>query len=166
MRVVLYLLWLMLLTLLQPTLMPQLAVWGIAPNLFLCFVVVIGYYRGVLEGGICGMVFGLVYDLLIGRMIGVNAMLYLYLGVGAGLLGSRFFGGGKKLAITLSAGAGTLLTAIVYYLARKAVYGDISFVTAVFRIGFLEAVYHMLAAFLLSFAVAKSMKWLRVKQIS
>jgi len=103
---------------------------------------------------------------LIGRMIGVNAMLYLYLGVGAGLLGSRFFGGGKKLAITLSAGAGTLLTAIVYYLARKAVYGDISFVTAVFRIGFLEAVYHMLAAFLLSFAVAKSMKWLRVKQIS
>ncbi len=166
MRVIWYMVWLLLLTLLEPTLICELTVWGIAPNLFLCFVVIAGFYRGIHEGGICGIVFGLVYDLLIGRMIGVHAILYLYLGVCAGILGTRFFGGGKRIAIGATAGAGTLLCAIIYYFVRKAVHGDISFVTAVFRIGLIEAVYQIPVAFLLSFPAAKTMKWMKVKQIS
>ncbi len=166
MKYLYYALWLILLTLLQPTLICNLELFGIAPNLFLCFVVIAGFYRGVYEGGICGMVFGLVYDILLGEMIGINAMLYLYLGVGAGILGIGYFGGEKRLAITVSAGVGTLGAALVYYLVRKIAAGDISFVTAFFRIGLLEAIYQMPVAFLLSFGADKSMRWMKMEKIS
>ncbi|MBR5152176.1 MAG: rod shape-determining protein MreD [Clostridia bacterium] len=166
MKILWYGLWLVLLTLLQPTLICELTLFGIHPNLFLCFVVIAGYYRGPLEGGIAGALFGLVYDLLIGRLMGVDALLYLYLGVMAGILGTRFFSGGKRLAICATAGAGTLLCAVVYYLVRMTVWGDISFVTAVFRIGLIEALYQLPVAFLLSFVIAKTMKWMRLRQIS
>ncbi|MBO5364758.1 MAG: rod shape-determining protein MreD, partial [Clostridia bacterium] len=62
MQILFYLIWLMLLTVLQSTVARGIDIWGIAPNLFLSFVVLAGFSRGRMEGAICGAVFGLVYD--------------------------------------------------------------------------------------------------------
>ena len=56
MRILFYLLWLMLLAVLQPTLGSGIAVFSIAPNLFYAFIVLIGLYRGKTEGAVCGIV--------------------------------------------------------------------------------------------------------------
>ena len=60
MRIIFYVIWLLLLAVFQPTLARGIELWGIAPNLFLCFVVMAGFFRGKYEGAVCGMVFGLV----------------------------------------------------------------------------------------------------------
>lgn len=164
MRVVFYLLWAVLLAILQPSLARGMELWGIAPNLFLCFVVLIGFFRGTYEGAVCGAVFGLVFDLLVGRMIGVNALIYLYLGLIAGFLSMQFFSGEKKLAACLGIMMGTLVASVVYALALKATGADVTMVTAIFRIGLPEAVYNSAIGFLLGFPVRWSMKWTRMKQ--
>lgn len=161
MKILFYLLWLILLSILQPTFARGIAIWGIAPNLFLCFVVLIGCFRGASEGAVCGMVFGLVYDLLVGRMIGVSSLIYLYLGLGAGLLGAGFFSNGKQLAGCFGAVAGTIAAGLVYYMARTATGGDIGFVTAMFRISLIEALYNGVVGFLLVYPLRLSMKMIR-----
>ena len=161
MKILFYLLWMILLSILQPTFASGIAVWGIAPNLFLCFVVLVGCFRGAFEGAVCGMVFGLVYDLLVGRMVGVSSLIYLYLGLGAGLLGTSFFSNGKQLAGCVGAMAGTLVAGLVYYVARTATGSDIGFVTAMFRISLIEAVYNGVLGFLMVYPLRLSMKMIR-----
>ncbi len=166
MRMLFYTVWLLLLTVLQPTLAREIEIWHIAPNLFLCFVVATGFFRGRMEGAVCGIIFGLVYDMLIGRMIGVNSLCYLYMGFGAGVLSERFFSGGKRTAVVLSVAIATIIAGLVYYLARLAVYGDIGFVTAIFRITLPEAMYNAGISFLLTFPILGFMKVLRIQRIS
>ncbi len=163
MRIVFYILWALLLAVFQPTLARDIAVWGIAPNLFLCFVVAVGLFRGRMEGAVCGTVFGLIYDLLIGRIMGIHALIYLYLGLGAGILGAQFFSGGRKLVVCLATAVSTLLAALMYYLVQKAIGADVGFVIAIFRIGLLEALYNGLVGFLLAYPVCWSMKLMRMK---
>ena len=166
MRVLFYLIWLILLTVLQPTLARDIEIFRIAPNLFLCFVIMTSFFRGKTEGAICGLIFGLVYDLLIGRMIGVNCISYLYVGFGAGWLSEQFFSGGKRIGGVIGIFCGTLLAAIIYYFTRLSMYHDIRFVTAFFRIGILEAIYNSVIGFLLSFPILWLMKPFRMEKIS
>lgn len=166
MRIVFYAVWLVILAVFQPTLARGIEIWGIAPNLFLCFVVMAGFLRGKFEGAICGMVFGLVYDLLIGRMIGVSSLIYLYLGLGAGILSEHFFSGGKRLAASATIAVGTLAAALVYYLARLMAAGDVGFVTALVRIALPEAVYNAGIGFLLAFPMQGLMKLMRIRRVS
>ncbi len=166
MRIVFYLIWVLLLTVLQPTLARGMELWGIAPNLFLCFVVLMGFFRGKMEGAVCGIVFGLMYDILIGRMIGVNSLTYLYIGFGSGVLSERFFSDMKRIAAAITMVIATLLAALVYYFARLMVHGDIGFLVAFFRISFPEAIYNAVACFLVSFPVVGTMKLKRMDRIS
>lgn len=165
MQILFYIIWLCLLTVLQPTLGRGIEIWGIAPNLFLCFVVLAGFLRGKTEGAICGCIFGLIYDILIGRMIGVNSLIYLYIGFGSGMLSEHFFGGGKGLTAAIVTVAATIVSAIVYYFARRIIYGDIGFLVACFRIAFPESIYNLVVCFLLNYPVAGLMKLMRMKKI-
>lgn len=165
MQVIFYFIWLCLLTTLQPTLGRGIEIWGIAPNLFLCFIVLVGFFRGKTEGAICGCLFGLVYDILIGRMIGVNSLIYLYIGFGAGVLSEHLFGGSKRITASVATMVATLLSAVVYYFARRFLDGDISFWIAFFRVSFPEAIYNLVVCFLLSYPVVGMMKLLRIKKI-
>ncbi len=162
MKYLFYGIWLIVLSVLQPTLMRDISVFGVAPNLFLCFVIVIGFLRGRNEGAVIGGIFGLMYDLLIGRLIGVNCLIYLYLGLGAGVLSQSFFSGGKKLFAVLSAAVATLIAALVYYVALRFSLGEVSFGTVFFRIGILEAIYNAVMAFLIMYPIKGMLKLMRI----
>lgn len=166
MRILFYLLWLMLLAVLQPTLGSGIAVFSIAPNLFYAFIVLIGLYRGKTEGAVCGIVFGLVYDILIGRLIGVSSLCGLYLGFGAGILGQHFFSGAKRIAAMGAIAVGTVLASMVYAAAILMTGGSVPFWTAMLRIAVPEGVYSGLIGWLLSFPMVASMKLFKMKQIS
>lgn len=160
-----YVLWAIILTVFQPTLARGIEVLGIAPNLFLCFVVVISFLRGKSEGSIVGAVFGLVYDLLVGRMIGVSSLIFLLIGYLAGIVGNQFFGGGKFMIGAVTAFVTTLIYGVVYYFARKIGWNDIDFITAFFRISVIEGIYNCLATFVLMFPVKWLMKAMRIKRM-
>ena len=142
MRIVFYIIWLLILAVFQPTLARGIAICSIAPNLFLCFVVICGFFRGKYEAGICGAVFGLVYDLLAGRLIGISSLIFLYAGFASGALSEHFVSSGKRLA------------------------GNISFVTAFFRLTIPEAIYNAVISFLISFPILWMMKLMRMERIS
>ncbi len=166
MRILFYAIWLILLMIFQPTLARGIDVWGIAPNLFLCFVVMMGFLRGKQEGAICGIVFGLFYDMLIGRLVGVNSLCYLYLGFGAGALSESFFSGGKRIAGVVYIAIGTIAAAIIYYLAQLMTGGNIGFATAIFRTALPEAMYNALIGIILPLPMVWLMKLLRIDRIS
>lgn len=166
MRIVFYIIWLLILAVFQPTLARGIAICSIAPNLFLCFVVICGFFRGKYEAGICGAVFGLVYDLLAGRLIGISSLIFLYAGFASGVLSEHFVSSGKRLAGALNSAATTVLSGIVYYAANSIAYGNISFVTAFFRLTIPEAIYNAVISFLISFPILWMMKLMRMERIS
>ena len=164
-KIVFYAVWLLILAVLQPTLARGIEFFSVAPNFFLCFVVITALFRGKTEGGIIGLIFGLVYDMLIGRMIGVNALIYFYLGFGSGVLGEHFFSGEKRLAGMGTIAIGTVLSAFVYYIAQTVLGLDTAFSVMVIRIGLIEAVYNAVIGLIMIFPVAETMKLTRMKRI-
>ncbi len=165
MVVLYYVIWGIILTVLQPTLARGIEIWGIAPNLFLCFVIIISFFRGKSEGAVVGAIFGLLYDLLVGRMIGVSGMIFLALGYVAGIIGNQFFGGGKFMVGSATAFIATLIYGIFYYFARKIGWNDTGFVTAFFRISLIEGFYNCVMAFILMFPVKWIMRAMRIKRM-
>lgn len=76
---------------LQITVMPELAVFGINPNLILIVVCSIAFLFGSTSGGVVGFCCGVLLDLYYGRNIGLNALLYLYIGITLGNFNKRIF---------------------------------------------------------------------------
>lgn len=165
MRIVFYLLWMLLLGILQPTLGRGIDLWGVAPNFFLCFVVIMSFCRGKMEGAIVGAVAGLVYDLLIGRLIGVHGLLYFYVGFGAGYLSEEFFSGAKSLAIAIVIAVATIVVAFLYYLVRTMAFGDADFTIAIFRTALPEVMINCIVGLLMAPLLRGSMKLCRMKEV-
>lgn len=59
---------------LQSTLFNQLAVAGVKPDLVLILALFYSIFRGPLPGGLAGFFLGLLEDLYVGRLIGMNAL--------------------------------------------------------------------------------------------
>lgn len=59
---------------------------GVKPNLFIVFVLFIGLFAGKKIGAIMGLIFGIYLDLLLGRTVGVTAIMLSLVG----LLGEYF----------------------------------------------------------------------------
>ena len=157
-NIIFYAVWLLIVALLQPTVIRWIEIFGIGPNIFLIFVIAAALICGKKAGAVCGLVFGLTLDMLVGRMIGVNALIFLYAGFFVGILCERFISGSGTLVaavITLSA---SVLCGIVYYIAYSMVWGDIGFWRALFRVILPEALYTGVLSLLLFATIRKSFR--------
>ena len=155
-NVLFYAIWLFVIAVLQPTLISSISVFGIAPNLFLVFVLVAAMIKGKKTGAVCGFVYGLVFDFIIGRMIGVNALLYMYAGLFAGLLCERFISGTGSVAATVIVFAISMISGIVYYIAYNMVWGGLGFWLAFTRVIILESLYSSVLCFVIYRLIEKS----------
>lgn len=75
----------------QTIVIQEIKFWGITPNLFLIATCSISFLFGSKSGGICGLVLGLFQDMNMGRSIGLNGFLYMYIGIIMGQFNKRFF---------------------------------------------------------------------------
>lgn len=82
--------------LLQTTLVQNIRVAGVIPNLMLLVVVFIAYLNSVYYGMTVGIVVGLLFDFLYASLIGVNMLAFLLIGYFCGLL-SRLYRNGNYL---------------------------------------------------------------------
>ena len=82
--------------LLQTTLVQNIRVAGVIPNLMLLVVVFIAYLNSVYDGMTVGIVVGLLFDSLYASLIGVNMLAFLLIGYFCGLL-SRLYRNGNYL---------------------------------------------------------------------
>ena len=109
---------LVLLLILQTTLGAELAIWGIAPDLVLVFVLCRCLSLTPIPAAAFGMAAGLLLDMAGGRLIGFHGVLMLYVGLLAAIFGSNFFRGNLYVAV-----AAAFCVTVVYQL----IYGFLSF---------------------------------------
>ncbi len=160
-----YFIWLLIITVFQPTLVQWIGIFGTGPDLFLIFVICAAMLRGMWDGAICGFVFGLALDMIIGRMVGMNAVLYMYAGLLVGIVNGRYISSDSALTNAFFVFAASLICGILYYSAYNMVWGDLGFIKAFLRTILPKSVYSAALAFVLFVPVRKSFGLIKVKRL-
>lgn len=86
---------------LQTTLFKGIAFSGIVPNLMIILTASFGFMRGERTGLLFGFFCGLLSDIFFGSVIGLNAMIYMYIGYANGKFNRIFFPEDIKLPMAL-----------------------------------------------------------------
>ncbi|MCI8380213.1 MAG: rod shape-determining protein MreD [Lachnospiraceae bacterium] len=133
---------------LQCTLFKRLSFGGISPNLLLITTTSLGFMRGEKQGLLAGFVSGLFVDIFFGDVIGLYAMLYMYIGYLNGKFSRIFYPEDIKLPlalITLSDLSYGMVCYIVLFLLR----GRLNFPYFFFHIILPETVYTIVMSIIL-----------------
>lgn len=156
-----YFIWAVVLGAIQPTVIQMLSVLDVSANLVLVFVCAVGFFCGMKHGIICGFIFGFIYDILVGGMIGVSAMIFLYIGFFAGLLSEKYFSMPRLIIVTAYAAAATVLYEFLYLLVYIMLYGGAGIAQSFARVILPETVLNAAVCIPLFFAVRGSSKLIR-----
>ncbi len=89
--------------LLQCTIFKTLSIGSISPNLMVIVTSSFGFMEGKKEGLWVGFFCGLLEDIFYGRLLGMHAMIYMYIGYANGYFNHIFYGEDIKLPIFLIA---------------------------------------------------------------
>jgi rod shape-determining protein MreD len=87
--------------LLQSTVFQTLSIGGICPNLMVILTSSFGFMRGKKNGMTVGFFCGLLEDIFYGRLLGMHAMIYMYIGYANGYFNHIFYGDDIKLPLCL-----------------------------------------------------------------
>ncbi len=107
--------------LLQTTVIQNLRVAGVIPNLMLLLVVYISFLNGVYFGITTGITVGLLCDCMYGSLLGINMLAYLLIGYFAGVCSRLYRRGNYIISIILVAigeGIYGIITYLTDYLLR------------------------------------------------
>ena len=108
--------------LLQSTVFKALSIGSISPNLMVVLTSSFGFMRGKKEGLWVGFFCGLLEDIFYGRLLGMHAVMYMYIGYVNGYFNRIFFEEDIKLPIFLISAselAYGLGTYVVMFLMRS-----------------------------------------------
>lgn len=100
--------------LLQTTVFQTFAVASVAPNLLLILTVTLGFMRGKKEGLMIGFFCGLLIDLMYSEVIGLNSLLYMYIGYFNGCMYKVFYDDDIKVPVVLISASDLLYCVIIY----------------------------------------------------
>ena len=87
--------------LLQCTVLKAISIGSISPNLMVIVTSSFGFMKGKKEGLWVGFFCGLLEDIFYGRLLGMHAMIYMYIGYANGYFNHIFYGDDIKLPISL-----------------------------------------------------------------
>lgn len=87
--------------LLQSTVFKALSIGSISPNMMIIVTSSFGFMRGKKEGLWVGFFCGLLEDIFYGRLLGMHAMIYMYIGYVNGYFNHIFYGEDIKLPLSL-----------------------------------------------------------------
>ena len=88
---------------LQVSLAPHMAIFGVVPNFILLVVITLALTEGPVAGGVSGFVGGLVFDLVGTSVVGPSALVLTVVGYTAGMLSANLFAEGWLLPVTVVA---------------------------------------------------------------
>lgn len=145
--------------LLQTTLFKTLSFASISPNLLIVAVSAFGFMRGRKEGMFIGFFTGLLLDIFSSSILGMNALLYMYIGYINGMFRKRFYPEDIKLPMLLIAGSDLSCNLIIYFflfLFRNRYDFNYYFLHLMIP----ELVYTMFVTIFLYFIILKVNRWL------
>lgn len=134
-------------TILQVSLAPHLAIFGVVPNFLFLVVVTLALVEGPVAGGVSGLVGGLLFDLLGTSVVGPGALVLTVVGYTAGMLSANLFAEGWRLPVTVVAIA-SLIAELSYGIVLAVLGLAASFWLDVLTIMIPAAVYHTVLAVL------------------
>ncbi|MDO4452921.1 MAG: rod shape-determining protein MreD [Eubacteriales bacterium] len=149
---------------LQSTLFQQLAIASIAPNLLLIITVSFGFIRGKREGIWIGFLCGLLMDLSVGTMIGVNALFYTSIGYINGCFYHIFYDDDIRMPIFFVA-VSDLAYGIAVYATMFLLRGRIDFFYYLRRIIIPEVLYTLVITILLYKIIYRLNQWLEKTEL-
>jgi rod shape-determining protein MreD len=88
---------------LQVSLAPNLAVFGVVPNLIFLVVVTLALAEGPVAGAVSGFMGGLLFDLIGTTVVGPYALVFTVVGYAAGMLSANMFAEGWLLPVSVVA---------------------------------------------------------------
>ena len=100
--------------LLQCTVFREIAFGGIVPNLMIVLTASFGFIRGRKSGMWIGFFPGLLVDIFFGNMLGLYAMIYMYIGYANGKFHTIFYPEDIKLPIALIVGSDLVYGMVCY----------------------------------------------------
>ena len=140
--------------LLQCTIFKKLAIASISPNLLIVVTASFGFMRGKKEGLFIGFFCGILMDVMFGSILGLYALIYMYIGYVNGFFKKIFFPDEVKLPI--------LLIAVSDFFCNLLIYFVLFWFRGRFDIGYYlmhtilpELVYTMIVAIVLYFILLK-----------
>jgi rod shape-determining protein MreD len=134
--------------LLQGTIFHTLSIASISPNLLIIVTSSYGFMGGKKEGLLVGFFCGLLVDIFYGSVIGLNTLIYMYIGYLNGFFSRIFYEEDIKLPMILITGSDFLygiLTYVFSFLLRR----RLDFLSYLNRIIFPEIVYTVLITIIL-----------------
>lgn len=100
--------------LLQSTIFPYIAIFGVVPNTALLIVMSISLLKGKYYGGFTGLIIGLLQDIIFSSVIGINSFIYFFAGYLIGLLENKLSKENMFIPILISI-VGTIYYNFTYY---------------------------------------------------
>ena len=101
--------------LLQSTLFQSLSLASISPNLLIILTSAYGFMKGKKEGMAVGFFCGLLEDIFFGRLLGMHALIYMYIGYLNGFFKRIFFPDEVKLPLALIALSDFFCNIIIFF---------------------------------------------------
>lgn len=101
--------------LLQTAVFPSLSFASISPNVLIIVVSSFGFMRGRKEGLFVGFFSGLLLDIFNGSVLGVYALIYMYIGYFNGLFCKLFYPEDIKLPMLLISGSDLSVNLLIYF---------------------------------------------------
>ncbi|MBM7613580.1 rod shape-determining protein MreD [Alkaliphilus hydrothermalis] len=93
---------------LQSTLLQYFKIYNVLPNTALILVISFSMYSGKNQGAIIGLSVGMLQDIIFGRIVGLNAFVYMLIGYFVGLINRKVFKDNLLIPVALTA-VGTVL---------------------------------------------------------
>ena len=156
MKILIHIFLAILFSVLQPTWFDAWEIFGVKPNLFLIYIILVSCYTSRKEGAITGFFFGLMLDLLICENVGTNAVLMAITGFFTSQFCEYFI---RKNTLPLSV---LMVTAVVffyefvYYIVSHI--GHLNMGATLIRVLLPESIYSALVTVPMYFVVKKISK--------
>jgi rod shape-determining protein MreD len=154
-KILIYAIFLFLLLLLQSTLLGYVNIYNVKPNLLIIFVVCVALLRGNTEGAVVGFFAGLILDMSFGKLIGLYALLGMFLGLIVGSVNKRLYRENFLVVIFFTFVSTVIYESIVYIL-NTFMSGNIDMIWTLTMKILPEAIYNSLVSILI-FAIVRKM---------
>ncbi|WP_278287103.1 rod shape-determining protein MreD [Clostridium aceticum] len=142
---------------LQPALLPYISIYNVIPNTSLILVVCFSINSKKNRGALIGGTIGILQDIIFGKMIGINALIYMLIGYFINLINKNIFK--ENLAIPF---VFTSLATIFYYIVGLLLVYFLGYnlqFFSIFRNMFIvEIIYNSIFSLLVYFYVSKIFK--------
>lgn len=141
----------------QTTLLQYIAIGGVVPNTTLIILVTIALLKGKKTGAILGISMGLLQDIVISEVIGINALIYFFIGYLVGIVDNKVFKDNLWIAVVFT-GLSTIFFHALHYVLMYFMSIEVSFGVMFRNMVWIEFLYNTIFSVLIFKGITKLFK--------